>query len=813
MNDLFNSNHSDSDSELKINSSYAQNYNNWRQKEELNKLKTKYGEHIKDLHTSDEDSSTSEEEDEDGKELTEAFEKNFYKTLACLKNKDPRIYDEKVTFFDDIEQLEDTSKATIKEKAKNKPLFLRDYERKVMLERDGKFSDSEDEDTLQQENNQPLAPTYVKEQLKLKESFKKILEEDEDDETADLLKPKTKSAEDEKKEEEAYKEWLKGQHTEIDGVDKKELKPLRDFWTDPKLDQNEKFLRDYILNKKFLDQDFNDFNPEYDLVVHDSDENLSEDEKNIEIQEEFEHKYNFRFEEPDQEFIKRYPRTLENSMRRKDTRRAEKRVELKKRKEEEAIRKREELKQLKALKRKEIEEKIEKLKEITGNDDIHFNEIDLDGDFDPAEHDRKMQAMFSDEFYAGPEGDLKPEFPDIDEELDIETTWDKYDPKQEEVIPETKRNNGPHCDDPDFNMDADYDPTKTLQEELIDSSRKKKRRRRNKLAVAVAKEKPTFDPTGNPSYQAYLDQYYALDYEDMIGDQPCRFKYRNVVANDYGLTIDEIIMADDKELNKWCSLKKALQYRPEYLELNDVTSYQQKARNEALKKKIFKSIYGPKEAAEGTKPNPGTSNQQNQEVPKKKRKRSKRKNVATAETDPANENNISIESSEPQSSKHDVDELKVTSKLKENVTKKKNKKRKIRENGHSFITENADQSQTQVKHTEIKCNESEEKKAKKGKLVKDKKDEINVHKEPSSQISRKINSANDSVKQNVNPKRKQNQKGKTSKDDKKGKNKMTHNKVIKNKKDVVTDLSAERLKAYGINPKKFKNKLKYGNKN
>lgn len=92
-------------------------------------------------------------------------------------------------------------------------------------------------------------------------------------------------------------------------------------------------------------------------------------------------------------------------------------------------------------------------------------------------------------------------------------------------------------------MDADYDPAKSLQEEMIDSSRKKKRRRRNKLAVAIAKEKPKFDPTENPSYQAYLDQYYALDYEDIIGDQPCRFKYRNVVPNDYGLTLEEVKFA------------------------------------------------------------------------------------------------------------------------------------------------------------------------------------------------------------------------------------------------------------------------------
>lgn len=59
-------------------------------------------------------------------------------------------------------------------------------------------------------------------------------------------------------------------------------------------------------------------------------------------------------------------------MRRKDTRRAQKRAEVRKRKEEEKQQKREELKQLKALKRKEIGEKIEKLKEITGNEFLRF---------------------------------------------------------------------------------------------------------------------------------------------------------------------------------------------------------------------------------------------------------------------------------------------------------------------------------------------------------------------------------------------------------------------------------------------------------
>lgn len=99
---------------------------------------------------------------------------------------------------------------------------------------------------------------------------------------------------------------MKGQEIKIDPKDEEVLKPLREFWTDPNLDANEKFLRDYILNNKYANKEFYDADLEYNQIIHDSDENLSEDEKTIQKQEEFERKYNFRFEEPDQEFIKRY---------------------------------------------------------------------------------------------------------------------------------------------------------------------------------------------------------------------------------------------------------------------------------------------------------------------------------------------------------------------------------------------------------------------------------------------------------------------------------------------------------------------------
>lgn len=141
---------------------------------------------------------------------------------------------------------------------------------------------------------------------------------------------------------------------------------------------------------------------------------------------------------------------MENSLRRKDTRRAEKRAEVKKRKEDEKLRKKEELMQLKALKRKEIEEKIETLREITGNDDIQFNDLDLESDFDPNEHDRKMTQIFNDDYYAAPETDVKPEFPDIDDQLEIENTWDDYDPNTDNYEEEEYKE--PHCEDADFNV-------------------------------------------------------------------------------------------------------------------------------------------------------------------------------------------------------------------------------------------------------------------------------------------------------------------------------------------------------------------------
>ncbi|XP_011873109.1 PREDICTED: protein KRI1 homolog [Vollenhovia emeryi] len=789
MSMLFNGDNSDSDGELKINAEYANIYDNFRQKEELHKLKARYGEDA----ASSEDESSSDDSSDDEDINNSEFDNQFLMALAYLKSDDPSKFDEKVQFFNNTDKpgTSESAEAGGKEKKrskKEKPLFLRDYERKIILERDGRFSSSEDEDDARQDAKSRM-PTYVQEQKELKDSFKCALKDDDEDDN-DLLKIKQKTEDEKHKEEKSYKEWLKGQEVEMDCKEKEMLKPLRDFWSNPNLDSNEKFLRDYILNNKYMDNESYGGDLEYNHVIHDSDENLSEDERTIQKQEEFEHKYNFRFEEPDQEFIKRYPRTMENSMRKKDTHRAQKRATVKQRKEEEKQQKREDLKQLKALKRKEIEEKIEKLKEITGNDDMRFDSVDFDSDFDPNEHDRKMREIFNDEYYTGGQDEMqKPEFPEIDEELDIESKWDTYDPTTDKI--ESTPYDEPHCEDPDFNMDAEYDGSRNLQTELIENTKKKKRRRRSKFAELITKEKPKFDPKQFPSYADYFDQYYSLDYEDLIGDMPCRFKYRKVVPNDYGLSVEEILTADDKELNKWCPLRQALKHKPEHVEKNEIRIYKEKAMNEARKRKILKSLYTePEEKEEEEKDK--LVNEQIETSNKKRRRKKKTKandpNVESTNTDVVSkEESMYTTKDGVQNNLHNDDDRKEDVKNKDaqeqntiNMSKKRKRKNKLKKAdsddpiSKKMKTDNAIKKDSQMKAAgnNIKIENNNEK------VV--------------------------AIKKSAGQKKNKNRSSQFNQTNT-GKRKQDYD-------DPILSLNAERLKTYGINAKKLKNKLKYSHK-
>ena len=58
-----------------------------------------------------------------------------------------------------------------------------------------------------------------------------------------------------------------------------------------------------------------------------------------------------------------------------------------------------------------------------------------------------------------------------------------------------------------------------------------------------------------------MDELYQLDYEDMIGDTPVRFHYTKVKPQGFGLSVEDIMQADDKDLRQFVSMKKLAPYR------------------------------------------------------------------------------------------------------------------------------------------------------------------------------------------------------------------------------------------------------------
>lgn len=259
-------------------------------------------------------------------------------------------------------------------------MYLKDYHRKNLLA----GSDNEDE---------PLAPiitTYEQEQKALKDAFHATVPSD-DEEEDDLIKPKKKSKTDKSKEEDEYQAFL--QQSLQDEASKKMLQQLQSLASQPtttletqqqEQDDGEAFLAKYLLNRGWLDPSTS--TPELY-------EDLSSEEEKA---EEFETKYNFRFEQPGSASLTTHARTL-STTRKGEEKRKKERERKRLQKEEEKKRELEEIARLRNLKRTEIEERIRRVEGVAGAGG--WTEKDLEGDFDPDEWDKRMQGVFNDTYY------------------------------------------------------------------------------------------------------------------------------------------------------------------------------------------------------------------------------------------------------------------------------------------------------------------------------------------------------------------------------------------------------------------------------
>uniref|UniRef100_A0A1I7TA63 Protein KRI1 homolog n=1 Tax=Caenorhabditis tropicalis TaxID=1561998 RepID=A0A1I7TA63_9PELO len=608
------------------------------------------------------------------------------RTLGALKSGDRECFADGKGFFNGIQEGNGVAKKKKEKGKKDEKMTIKDYERKLVIEKGGQIDESDEEAEIQKTHQKG----YYEEQEEIRKSLSAAINFGDDDED-DILTERKKTSKEVEEEEADFYEWMKTADGKADKKKAKELKHLKKFWKDEEhLDESEKFLRDYLMNKDYQPGE-NEENPTYEDIVA-----LEEDEKELDKNRQYEQKYNFRFEDPDQEFIKQYPRTVAESMRTEDSSRKEKRHEREERKKQEKEEKKRELAELKKMKRSEIEQKLGKLRKAAGVE-IPLTLDELNADFDPKEFDKKMKSIFNDEYYGVEENvqedeDEKPVFSDMEDsdyedydnldveelkkqDIEEEEESEESDEEEEEAPSKKPMKNGK------FDMVAAAQ--KAMNKDRNDNRRKTKR---NALKIALAKKKPLFNPK-EKTFEEYFNEYYALDYEDIIGDTPTRFKYRDVEANDFGLSANEILEADERQLNAWASLKKVTAYRTSQEEFFDRKAYQRKAEDVQKKKKILSTDFGGKKSlkrkAEEEEMVMAGEDQEEEEEEEKKKKKKKRgkKKVKVAAVEPVEE-----EEKEPEPEPEAVEEVQKEEEAPEAEPAKK-KARKRNKNKNNVIAE------------------------------------------------------------------------------------------------------------------------------
>lgn len=547
--------------QLSINQSYAERYQHNKRRVHLEQLQQKYGD---ENEGSDESDSEDVTEDEDGEQLTPQVDAAILRTLQRIREKGSDLYDADNRVFD-AEQAQLKAGAPSAKSSRSKRMTLQDYQRSRVLDAMKNSNDPAKEIAdatvrqLEPVHETKMPVTHDAEQEAIRAEFLDAAKEGGEDD--DLFHVRKVDGED------TYRSALldalgdQGNEDQIRGL-------LRDQTDDAtRSKESEDFLMNYIMNRGWVDSDVPTTAPnarDWEAEAADLDSEASFDS----AADAFEHAYNFRFEDPSlaqKAFaIDSFPRHTEDSIRRPDDRRKKARHERAERKKSEKETKMRELEQFKALKRQEIAEKLKKLRQVSGSDnrmDGHaFDGIDFDKDFDPAEHDRLMQAQFDDAYYANADAD-KPQWDhDIDEIIASESKPEKKSKK--------KTSNAEDVMDADFVEGQD---TKLSKKERKALKKKEKKAAKKQHDVDDAVDENDMDaekadnrvPEADRQQQArdLMDEYYNLGYEDMIGDTPTRFKYASVPKDTYGLSAVEILMADDADLNNVVGLKHMQPYR------------------------------------------------------------------------------------------------------------------------------------------------------------------------------------------------------------------------------------------------------------
>nr|XP_027229956.1 LOW QUALITY PROTEIN: protein KRI1 homolog [Penaeus vannamei] len=398
-------------------------------------------------------------------------------------------------------------------------------------------------------------------------------------------------------------------------------------------------------------------------------------------------------------------------------------------------------------------------------------------------------------------------------------------------------------------MDADYDPeeeSKTVQQEVVESSSRVNRRRKSKFARALKKKKPVFNPD-EKDFDSYFNEYYNLDFEDIVGGVHAGIKWK-VEPNDFGLSTEEILNAGVTELQKWIPIRQILRHdRTDAMEKRDRSQLYSGRDVAASKQKILPSLFAenPEDILEAEE--------------EKKRQKNLKKKLRRQKKLEEQESMLGECSTELEDGEKTERSRKKRGLEGANTKSPKKKRKEVEEEGEGRRRRTRKNRKRRKRRTSVEENtEWEVKTAKKKKKKKKKLAVINGNQEPEGETET-VTEESVNEKTTKEKEEEENQEPEieiptcTEESDKKKKRKKKvveenqeneKKKKKKKKKKEVEEVQAQdaseviksprkekrkwkkngkedpflqgicdaRLAAYGANPKKLKNKVKYGKK-
>lgn len=553
-----------------------------------------------DKYDEDSEDSNDTDEDDEGVLATEALDAEISATLQAIRSKDPRVYDEKVTFYAPVEEGVDPETTT----NKPKPMFLSDYHRENLLKGHSGAEEAEEP-----------PKTFVQEQADLKRTITRemhavadnVSDNSEDDDGGFLIpKPKPKSN---------PAASIGGIHPSRAAKVKLEV-AVAD--KDP-----ETFLSNFLSARAWVPSDGARFQPLE-----------SDDDEDVERAEKFESAYNLRFEDPkgSNEMLKSYARDVvaAKSVRRDEPNsRKKQRDALREKREAEQAEREEEKAQLRRLKIEEMEEKLKKIKQAAGIRGKALRQEEwtkvLEDGYDDDKWDQEFSKHFGEEYYAEEEGGSEDDEEAVEAGKKKKVKKPKWDDDIDinDIIPEFVEEEKSQ-NEPAFSLSEEEDAQATDEDgEGLHKPKSSKDRQQEKAAKKKAAR------IEKKKIEDLVDSRLELELP-LKSKQPSKFRYRETSPTSFGLTARDILMAPDTSLNQFAGLKKMATFRDADKKRKDKKYLGKKARLREWRRETFGNEDGP-EIIIGANADNGTVEDDVDIIEGKKKKKRSRKSKGKVE--------------------------------------------------------------------------------------------------------------------------------------------------------------------------------------